>query len=167
MTRISTWHFLRLPIPACDSKSEFSCSFGVCVPLSSVCDGVADCALGQDEVGCCDRQKEYRCSSDKACIDKDSVCDGVADCSGGEDEAGCPERCGPAEFRCPDGSKCILNDNVCDGVWDCRDGSDERMERCGERWEVVYSHSTCPTNNALLINFRLSSDAEILLTSTD
>ena len=48
---------------ACDPKSEFSCSPGVCVPLSSLCAGRADCQLGQDEVGCCDKDKEFRWGS--------------------------------------------------------------------------------------------------------
>ncbi len=32
---------------------------------------------------------------------------------------------------------------------------------------LLWCHNITPTNNALLINFRLSSDAEILLISTD
>ncbi len=32
---------------------------------------------------------------------------------------------------------------------------------------MIFFFTVYPTNNALLINFRLSSDAETLLTSTD
>ena len=35
------------------SNREYQCaSGGVCVPQSSVCNGVSDCADGSDEVGC-------------------------------------------------------------------------------------------------------------------
>lgn len=38
-----------LPLVECDTKTQFHCGGGICIPLSQVCNGQQDCPEGEDE----------------------------------------------------------------------------------------------------------------------
>jgi hypothetical protein len=111
---------------------RFLCSDGRCLPPEQICDGIADCPGGEDEVatycggGDC-ASTEFTCL-DGTCIGADRICDGRDDCAGGEDERWCGESCGLTDVSCSDWS-CIPREALCDGRSDCEQGEDER--RCG------------------------------------
>ena len=114
----------------------------MCLPASSVCDGVKDCGAGEDELGCpvtCSDQ-EVQCQ-DGSC---GSLCDGVSQCRDGRDERNC---CYEAQkqFSCRTGG-CVELSQECDGRSDCEDGSDEHPG-CGES---VSSVSVCPDSHLVL-----------------
>jgi hypothetical protein len=58
------------------------------VPMSSVCDGRADCSNGADEAGCEAALRHFVCD-DGTVIQQGAVCDNNFDCPTGEDEI-CP-----------------------------------------------------------------------------
>jgi hypothetical protein len=118
---------------SCDG---FACNDGLCIDAHWQCDGIVDCAGGEDEAGCpggddggdgADGCDGFQCNDGK-CISPNWVCDDIVDCAGGEDEAGCGGGDGgdPActGFECDDG-KCIDASWVCDGIVDCAGGEDE------------------------------------------
>ncbi|KAM4684567.1 LOW QUALITY PROTEIN: SCO-spondin-like [Amazona ochrocephala] len=88
-------------IPPC--PGHFACNGGLCLNVSRVCDGAADCPQGEDELLCGSRSldsgsnrtggpcAEYTCSGGE-CVSFQQVCDGIPDCgAGGEDERDCGE----------------------------------------------------------------------------
>ncbi|XP_047534155.1 sortilin-related receptor-like isoform X1 [Vanessa atalanta] len=121
------------------SKNQFTCTPGVCIPLSWVCDKMADCADGADERSCpATTGGAARCPADstpcadgRACVRDEQLCDGVAQCADRSDEAYCGSKhksggnCPSRYFQCDDGRKCLWQVKVCNGVQDCYDGSDE------------------------------------------
>lgn len=122
----------------CSGDDWFQCQSG-CVPVSMRCNGVADCASGEDEDGCTAAQPaagtpdepgctqlQFACRSG-GCVSSSFYCDGQFDCHDESDEPeSCPPvNCGAEEFRCADGRQCIPQSMHCDGGHDCRDGSDE------------------------------------------
>ena len=114
--------------PAEGGCTGFACNDGTCIDAAWKCDGVDDCAQGEDEAGCPggDVCTGFECNDGK-CISSTWKCDGITDCDGGEDEADCPNGGGdPActGFECNDGT-CIDANWTCDGIVDCPDGEDE------------------------------------------
>jgi len=91
------------------------------------CDGIWDCAAGEDELWCdnvCKSAWQFACKSGQ-CVDRDAYCDGRKDCEDGTDELNeclCHKS---GRFACASGSQCVSRLKVCDGARDCRDGSDE------------------------------------------
>lgn len=81
--------------------AEFECNDGTCIFFNKACDGVRDCAGGEDEDYPCGgsnstttcRNDEFQCS-DGTCILKKFKCDGKRDCSDGSDEANCGTKIG-------------------------------------------------------------------------
>lgn len=73
-----------LPVITCDTKKEFDCGGGMCIPLTKVCDGKPDCPEFQDE-------PKEKCGQDECRVNN----------------GGCSHRCidTPAGFYCdcPDG----------------------------------------------------------------
>src|SRR3979409_1362793 len=65
----------------------------MCIPWSSVCDGIKNCPLRDDEKQCACGDHDptkYRCQGrDGKCIPTTWKCDGVADCPMKDDERGC------------------------------------------------------------------------------
>jgi len=126
---------------------QLTCSDGRCLDNAYICDGIADCASGDDEWGC-----------PATCIEGDSVCISGYElevCGGGEQlvydcddfcrsegfdyAEGCgydagsgfdscycafEVRCESWEFQCDDGL-CLDEVYTCDGVLDCTYGEDE------------------------------------------
>jgi hypothetical protein len=101
------------PLPA-----RFFCDDGRGILEYEVCDGLLNCAGGEDEEGC---PMPLHCDGDSE-IPAAKVCDGVSDCADGADEDACAGM--PSSFACDNGVDipAIL---VCDRLRDCVDGSDE------------------------------------------
>lgn len=76
------------------AADEFSCSNGVCIPLSKRCNQRADCVDESDERNCppyspCAAMNgRFRCDNGR-CIRVSWVCDRTDDCGDGSDERGC------------------------------------------------------------------------------
>ncbi|XP_061614258.1 suppressor of tumorigenicity 14 protein homolog isoform X2 [Phyllopteryx taeniolatus] len=79
----------------CRSKCYHTCAKKVCVPKSSVCDGVVDCADRSDEVNCTRAHlkgcpsSSYKCGNGKCVSKLNPECDGLKDCQDGSDELRC------------------------------------------------------------------------------
>ncbi|KAE9530732.1 hypothetical protein AGLY_011194 [Aphis glycines] len=127
---------------------KFSCSNGLSIESSAICDGHADCSDGSDETNnLCARQTcqsyAYRCKYG-ACVHKSAKCNGKNDCVDGSDED-LPEckqysinsnkdtnessNCLEYQYKCKSG-QCIDSILTCDGTQDCKDGSDETTKLC-------------------------------------
>ncbi|KAK7940016.1 hypothetical protein WMY93_003342 [Mugilogobius chulae] len=122
------------------SSSETSCKDGSCVPSSSWCNQVIDCADASDEKNCnhsdCShfyklgvKEREFvSCNSTSLCIHPSWICDGANDCGDYADETNCQvthgQKCEEGHFACPSGN-CISSVWLCDGQKDCEDGADE------------------------------------------
>ncbi|CAG4953069.1 unnamed protein product [Colias eurytheme] len=129
-------------------KNQFTCSPGVCIPLTWVCDTAKDCADGADERGCagahthgsgthtpatpaCDADSTP-CNDGRGCVRVDKLCDKVLDCADRSDEIYCIEglprsgNCSSKFFDCDDGTKCLWPSMLCNGRRDCYDGTDEQ-----------------------------------------
>ncbi|XP_075740516.1 uncharacterized protein LOC119172276 isoform X6 [Rhipicephalus microplus] len=121
---------------SCDPDTHFVCRSDpkICIALSRVRDGSADCPDASDEA--CHRG-EFRCLSNYFCIPERRVRDGWEDCPDGSDEI-----CQKNEHRCRCGfPRCISVERVGDGVRDCLDGSDEDKEK-GKAYK-------CPSDSSL------------------
>lgn len=70
-----------------------------CVPWLARCDGLDDCAQGEDEQGC-----------------------GAPPCT----REGCAEKKGPAFIMCENQLQRVAKRKWCDGQLDCMDGTDEK-----------------------------------------
>jgi hypothetical protein len=120
------YNCLPIPVSGC-AADQFTCSDQTCIPLSGRCNGVAECAGGEDEASCAAptcAADQFTCG-DGSCIPATYVCDHRTDCPGGEDEANCTTpACAADQFTCSDGT-CIPATYVCDGVKDCAGGEDE------------------------------------------
>jgi len=96
-----------------------------------VCNGVADCAEGEDEFNC----GSYVCEDGTELMGERHRCDGVTRCPDASDELGCPSRCerwgGPdcPPFQCANGDTAPSTAR-CNGWAQCADESDE--EGCAE-----------------------------------
>ena len=124
-------------------QEHFQCRSG-CVPASLRCDGVVDCASGDDEADCggekttpaspCSEPDKFVCRGGGGlCIEAAYVCDGEADCADASDEADCPTdaHCSAiSEFACRNRRQCVAAALRCDGRADCDDDSDEAPDLC-------------------------------------
>ncbi|CAD6188359.1 unnamed protein product [Caenorhabditis auriculariae] len=141
----------------CIEQKHFDCGVGLqrCIPLEWMCDNVADCDNGSDEMKCSyihSCPSNYMMCRSGECVAKIYKCDKEQDCQDGSDEVHCdqviqgsqrpndvpvfpPTRTTFSTFfsekKC-DGSRmlcrsgqCISSDLVCDGNKDCAGGDDE------------------------------------------
>ncbi len=91
--------------------------------VSHRCDGIWDCAGGEDELSCDNSGRcasrspggssgsvggpQFACRDQRQCVDLARYCDGSADCDDGSDEiyeCGC-HRAG--QFACAEGGQCV------------------------------------------------------------
>ncbi|VDP04629.1 unnamed protein product [Heligmosomoides polygyrus] len=87
-----TWNTYAILEDSCDDD-EFKCpSTSLCLPPTSICDGIVDCDSEDDEKDCKECTRGALCS-DGTCLDRSRVCDGITDCSDGVDEEDCPGSC--------------------------------------------------------------------------
>ncbi|XP_054275996.1 G-protein coupled receptor GRL101-like [Macrosteles quadrilineatus] len=127
ITSISTTYILdeHLSCSANQTTAEvFQCE-SVCLPPTSVCNGIPECPSGQDEAvqqcGCLNN--EFRCSN--SCVALVKRCDRHADCDNEEDELDCKSFiCPITHFKC-NNHFCVPLHSVCDFTDDCGDNSDE------------------------------------------
>jgi hypothetical protein len=138
----------------CVGDQWFKCQTG-CIPAKYRCDGVNDCALGEDELHC-RNTTEVGCTSSQfqckngGCISIHFYCDGDVDCQDRSDE---PDTCPPyvclgdGEYSCPNQHHCIPSAAVCDGRADCIDKSDEA--------NCTIIHSMCSSEQFYCSNTRL------------
>ncbi|XP_072050779.1 hyalin-like [Amphiura filiformis] len=117
---------------------------GVCISNDMLCDNIAHCYNGEDEIDCECKNSEYKCDIG-ICIPKLKVCDGKIDCSLGS-KNNSDERhslCDHVELQ-RTGWKCGLTIVyipklfLCDGYKDCPGGEDEDSDTC-----VVKGSDTC------------------------
>ncbi|XP_063395305.1 mucin-2-like [Cydia fagiglandana] len=103
----------------CDNSTSFRCSSGACLPLTSRCNRLLDCADGEDERAC--SCADYL----RADFADAKICDGVVDCWDYSDENRC-EWCSEDQYVCANAKQCVEQLRVCDGVPDCPLGDDEK-----------------------------------------
>ena len=127
-------------------KNQFKCQHNESVSsfciesASKLCNGIKDCPLGDDEIGCpeatCD-EGYFQCNNG-ACIPGVWVCDNDDDCKDNSDEASfclaLDRTCEEGHFKCDNG-RCIPNSWLCDGDVDCFNKEDENMN-CTETISV-------------------------------
>ena len=102
-----------------ECRKHYKCPHSYCIPTRKVCDGVIDCALGDDEVEC----EEYKCPGHMKCygvaycVPPHEICDGISHCPQQEDEKycqTCPKDCqckGTAIF-CKNVTSLFLNNQL-------------------------------------------------------
>jgi hypothetical protein len=150
----------------CVGDQWFNCQTG-CIPAKYRCDGVNDCALGEDELHCRNMTTEVGCTSSQfqckngGCISSHFYCDGNADCQDGSDE---PDTCPPyvclgdGEYSCPNQHHCIPSASVCDGQADCIDKSDEA--NCNSTRSMCSSEQFYCSNTRICIHFTWVCDGD-------
>ncbi|XP_077409825.1 suppressor of tumorigenicity 14 protein isoform X2 [Vanacampus margaritifer] len=132
----------------CRSKCYHTCANKVCLPKSSVCDGVVDCKDRSDEMNCtrayvkgCS-SSSYKCANGKCVTKLNPECDGIKDCQDGTDEVRCG--CGIRPRKRP---KIVGGTNASPGSWPWQVSL--QMERYGHvcgatllaaRWLVSAAH---------------------------
>ncbi|XP_070566951.1 degenerin mec-10-like [Ptychodera flava] len=84
---------ITLPYYSECGDDQFRCSNGsldgVCIPITSKCNRIADCYDSEDENECVCKSSEFKCADNGRCILQDKKCDGTNDCVDGSDEVGC------------------------------------------------------------------------------
>lgn len=115
---------------SCPSSTSFQCDDGTCIPLSSKCDTIVDCADRSDEPVICSikpatcNEGQFQCRLTNKCIPQMWVCDGDYDCgsldTSDEEAIRChtQKKCLPNESKC-EGNVCLSTAKFCDGTFDC------------------------------------------------
>ena len=70
----------------------FACEDGTCILEHNVCDGMKDCASGEDEEECSCTDDHFVCA-DGTCMSPSKYCDGIKDCMDESDEKNCSAIC--------------------------------------------------------------------------
>lgn len=60
-----------------------------CIPQTWRCNGVAECANGEDEKLCDCALDQFKCQTGGGCVPSVQVCDGIENCPDHSDEWGC------------------------------------------------------------------------------
>ncbi|XP_031752394.1 transmembrane protease serine 2 [Xenopus tropicalis] len=107
------------------------CSYSAqCIYSYQICNGVQDCAYGDDERNCATTTPspcQMYCSYTYTCIHAYQICNGVQDCAYGDDERNCATTTpSPCQMYCSYTYTCIHAYQICNGVQDCAYGDDER-----------------------------------------
>ncbi|XP_017075179.2 modular serine protease-like [Drosophila eugracilis] len=128
-------------------SDQFNCAAGAPIPERLICNNIADCIDGSDELpqvcennpgelekrfrGNCTGETDIECLPGE-CVSNSAKCNNVVDCSNGRDESleVCMQYCTDNKcFQCANG---VLVDSkhLCDNKMDCLDGSDELFNVC-------------------------------------
>uniref|UniRef100_A0A914YX79 Uncharacterized protein n=1 Tax=Panagrolaimus superbus TaxID=310955 RepID=A0A914YX79_9BILA len=146
----------------------FSCVSrpGIVVSTNSLCDGVADCPDGSDEIACKECTTSFSClqspnatDSYKLCLRARALHDGNDHCSDRSDEKIFQlnqGKCPSDKFKCS--SMCLPKTFICDGEAHCPSGEDERncegkcqngskycktLKQCLPKWTLCNGHRDC------------------------
>ena len=93
-----------------ECRKHYKCPHSYCIPTRKVCDGVIDCALGDDEAQCAAYKcpGHMRCHGVMYCVPPHEICDGISHCPQQEDEKYCQ--------TCPQGCQCKGTALYCNNV---------------------------------------------------
>ncbi|XP_077972797.1 uncharacterized protein LOC144428030 [Styela clava] len=109
------------------SDGYYQCSSKSRIPGWKICDGIADCEGGEEEIKC---PRRFYCEGNKPInVPDHKVCNLQKDCEDSSDEMKCTET---THFYCNDTGdvKFISINELCDGSQDCKSGRDECLPEC-------------------------------------
>ncbi|XP_077869821.1 low-density lipoprotein receptor-related protein-like [Saccoglossus kowalevskii] len=127
-------HFIVASIPGgyendCFRDFMYQCGDEDCISIYEVCNGIPDCANGEDEVNCPDcRPPMEKCKNSSRCFGPWERCNGWPICEDFTDELNC--ECKDDQFQCTNGRCIDESHSVCNHYDDCGDNSDE--DNCGK-----------------------------------
>ena len=72
------------------TETQFYCAQDQrCLQETQVCNGVRNCASGEDEANCQCNEDQFRCQYGGGCVLSSQICDGIYDCADHSDEWNC------------------------------------------------------------------------------
>ena len=92
-----------------ECTNTFKCHQSYCIPFHKVCDGIADCVDGDDEISCGNYicTGLMKCQGNPMCVHPVEVCDNVQHCPAGDDETLCHLQ------QCPLHCECLAYSIIC------------------------------------------------------
>jgi len=121
---ICSMHTDILPAVSSSNNILYTCKDHTRIQRLHVCNNIADCSEGDDELYC-GYDHKFTCE-DGYTISYSHVCDWFHDCIDGSDENNiyCLSKNCDNMFQCNTG-QCVTRTKKCDGYYDCLDKSDE------------------------------------------
>ncbi|XP_077973213.1 uncharacterized protein LOC120338026 [Styela clava] len=109
------------------SETHYECSSKSRIIGWKICDGIADCEEGEEEIKC--PRRFYCKGNEPISVPEHKVCNLQKDCEDSSDEMNCNEI---THFYCNDTGnvKFISKNELCDGSQDCKSARDECLPEC-------------------------------------